>query len=409
MHIQIKRTLPQLTYKHFRLLLYVLLVFQASFMSISYTADFASETDSNLSKSKKILLLRKKIKVLENKLGEIYQRQGFERKALREVDRIVAGIDHRLRKKKLLLEKLDHKLLQLQTRKLGLSDQIKKNQQAVAAQIRQDFAMLNQNKLRVVMSVKELPKLKRGLVYQKYVNLIRRKKLKQIQARLVKINQLNRTIAIRQAAIDQGRRQQSEMKLHFQRESNRRTGILAKLDKSEKKYRVKVKRLKQDEAELNNVYRFINTEVKTTSVVASPVILQFPQLKGKLLWPTSGSIVSSFGRGSAAGLMHKQGVLISTAGGQAVKTIANGRVVFADWLGSFGMIIIVDHGSSYLSLYGHNRSLHKKVGENVRLGEVIASAGSSGGVKRTALYFEIRKQGIPQNPSRWCKFWPQPH
>jgi septal ring factor EnvC (AmiA/AmiB activator) len=86
-----------------------------------------------------------------------------------------------------------------------------------------------------------------------------------------------------------------------------------------------------------------------------------------------------------------------------VKAVSHGRVAFSDWLRGLGNLIIIDHGNSYLSLYGHNESLFKSAGEWVESGEIIGSIGSSGGQKKAGLYFEIRKKGKPQNPTRWCK------
>ncbi|MHB1099617.1 MAG: murein hydrolase activator EnvC family protein, partial [Burkholderiales bacterium] len=89
------------------------------------------------------------------------------------------------------------------------------------------------------------------------------------------------------------------------------------------------------------------------------------------------------------------------ATGQDVKVIAAGRVVFADWLRGFGNIIIVDHGDGYMSLYGDNETLLKKVGENVHGGDVIAEVGNSGGNAESGLYFELRNQGVPLDPMKW--------
>jgi septal ring factor EnvC (AmiA/AmiB activator) len=98
-----------------------------------------------------------------------------------------------------------------------------------------------------------------------------------------------------------------------------------------------------------------------------------------------------------------QGVTIEARSGSQVMAVSHGRIAFADWLRGLGNLIIIDHGNSYLSLYGHNESLFKGAGEWVEAGEIISSIGSSGGQKTPGLYFEIRKKGKPQNPTGWCK------
>ena len=101
--------------------------------------------------------------------------------------------------------------------------------------------------------------------------------------------------------------------------------------------------------------------------------------------------------------MQWNGVLIGAAEGNDVRAIYHGRVVFADWLRGFGLMTIVDHGDGYMSLYGHNQSLSKQVGDWVEAGEVIASAGSTGGQSEAGLYFEIRINGQAVDPRGWCR------
>ena len=104
--------------------------------------------------------------------------------------------------------------------------------------------------------------------------------------------------------------------------------------------------------------------------------------------------------------MKWKGVVIDTEPGNTIKAVAYGRVVFADWLRGFGMLIIIDHGDGYMSLYGHNEQLHKKLGDWVQANEIIAASGNSGGQLTTSLYFEIRYRGKPQDPVKWCKSLP---
>ena len=95
--------------------------------------------------------------------------------------------------------------------------------------------------------------------------------------------------------------------------------------------------------------------------------------------------------------------MIGAGEGDEVKAISHGRVAFADWLRGYGMVIILDHGDGYMSLYGHNQSLYKETGDWVEVGETVATVGDSGGAERSGLYFEIRRNGKPTDPVRWCR------
>ena len=126
----------------------------------------------------------------------------------------------------------------------------------------------------------------------------------------------------------------------------------------------------------------------------------FAQLKGSLRLPVRGTVTNRFGAARQEGSNWK-GLFIRAGTGSEIKAIAAGRVVFADWMRGFGNLMIVDHGSSYLSIYGNNDALLKQVGDSLRGGEVIASAGNSGGNPESGLYFELRHQGQPIDPLKW--------
>ncbi|WEF32363.1 peptidoglycan DD-metalloendopeptidase family protein [Pseudoduganella chitinolytica] len=129
----------------------------------------------------------------------------------------------------------------------------------------------------------------------------------------------------------------------------------------------------------------------------------FASLKGQMRAPLSGRIAAKFGSKRGDGPSWK-GVFILAGEGTEVRAVAGGRVVFADWLRGFGNLIIVDHGSQYMSIYGNNQSLLRRAGDVVKAGDVIAAAGNSGGNEESGLYFELRHQGRAFDPAGWVKF-----
>lgn len=129
---------------------------------------------------------------------------------------------------------------------------------------------------------------------------------------------------------------------------------------------------------------------------------RFAELKGQLRLPLRGEVVGKFGSARSEGAVWK-GVFIRSSGGQPVKAVASGRVVFADWLRGFGNMLIVDHGGGYMSLYSAAESLVKQVGDTVKAGEDVATSGNSGGNEQTGIYFELRHLGKPVDPLAWAK------
>ncbi|MEE9342890.1 MAG: peptidoglycan DD-metalloendopeptidase family protein, partial [Gammaproteobacteria bacterium] len=126
-------------------------------------------------------------------------------------------------------------------------------------------------------------------------------------------------------------------------------------------------------------------------------------MKGKLAWPATGRLVQLFGTKLKNSNQISRGVTIRAQEGGDVRVISHGRVAFADWLRGFGLLLIIDHGDGFMSLYGHNQSLYKEVGEWVDTGDVVSVLGSSGAQANSGLYFELRHEGSPVDPLKWCQ------
>lgn len=143
--------------------------------------------------------------------------------------------------------------------------------------------------------------------------------------------------------------------------------------------------------------------VNTETPVAFRSDRPFSRLKGSLRLPVAGELMNRFGAPREGGGLSWKGLFIRASQGAAVKAIAAGQVVFAEWLRGFGNLIIVDHGEGYMSLYSNNESLYKQVGDRVQPGDAIATVGNSGGQPDSGLYFEMRHQSRPVNPLQWVK------
>jgi septal ring factor EnvC (AmiA/AmiB activator) len=125
--------------------------------------------------------------------------------------------------------------------------------------------------------------------------------------------------------------------------------------------------------------------------------------RGRLKWPVVGKVNRLFGKPRQLASLTWNGVIIDSPEGRDVKAVSHGRVAYADWLRGYGMLIIVDHGDGFMTLYGHNQALYKETGDWVEEGEVISTVGQSGGESKSGLYFEVRVKGQPSNPVKWCR------
>ena len=129
----------------------------------------------------------------------------------------------------------------------------------------------------------------------------------------------------------------------------------------------------------------------------------FDKQQGRLQLPVAGKLQQEYGTKVPGSGLTSHGIFIDTANAAGVHAIFDGQVIFADWLRGFGLLVIVDHGDEFMSLYGHNKSLYKQLGDNVETGEVIAESGTTGGLSSPGVYFEIRQAGKPRNPMLWCR------
>ena len=246
-----------------------------------------------------------------------------------------------------------------------------------------------------------------------------------ITAELQEVDTLQREITQRTAALDEARRTQRTQLASLQDARRGRAALVDQLDRKYKDRATREKALGEDAKALQNLLAKLraaaakeaarkaaaaraaakanNTTADARTAPVRKPVPAGPALKvGGLGWPVSGNLVSGYG-GTLPDGRKSEGVLIAAAAGTTVKAVADGRVVFADWMNGYGLILIVDHGNGYMSLYAHNDALLRDAGDDVKRGDPVASVGNSGGQGRTALYFELRRNGQPVNPDTWLK------
>ena len=329
------------------------------------------------SKSKYI----KQLKSIESNIGKLSQK-------IRAIGKKISG-------KKAELESL-------RATRLKHQRQLSKENDYLAEQVYAAFTLGRQEKVKLLFSQQDPQTLQRNLVYYQYFSNARVDLINAVQTNINKI--LETEQLIQQARLDLEKNQQTlgKQKKQFNKDLAKRKTIIASLDKQLKKQGGNLSRLKGEATQLQNLIKSIE---KIFADAPESDISQkaFAQLKGKLAWPLKGKVRKLFGYTKPQSDLRWQGVKIEAASGSHVMAVSHGRVAFADWLRGLGNLIIIDHGNSYLSLYGHNESLFKTAGDWVEAGDVISSIGSSGGQQKPGLYFEIRKKGKPQNPTRWCK------
>jgi len=279
--------------------------------------------------------------------------------------------------------------------------------QILARDLQSAYTAGRQQQIKLLLNQQDPALVGRMMTYHGYFTRARATRLQELQATLARIDGIERALVEQQAEIQQLRLQQQEKSARLTAEQDNRRNILAQLQRDMKVKKTELSTLQQDELRLQALVQSLQQALRELSL-QSGHFTSLRQLKGKLRWPVAGRLTRRYGSKQSSGGMQSRGVLISSHAGTDVHAIAAGRIVFADWLRGFGLLLIIDHGHGYMSLYGQNRSLYKDVGAWVKRDEVVAAAGSSGGQDQDGLYLELRKDGRPFNPTAWFDGQPLP-
>ena len=361
-------------------------------------------------KGARLEALRRTIKELRTSLDRARGRQSELREQLRTSEVSIGSLTQSLQKLEKELRQKNAELRGLRDRRDQARDALAQQRQALAQQIVAGYAMGRQGQVKIILSQQEPSAVGRMLTYYDYFNRARAARIDEINQKLAEIDVLEGAIAQQTETLTQLRGDQAQQLDALRESRGARRQVLVKLDGEIRTKQQKLEALLQDErnlAELVIKLRRALAEVPPEAPAVPADGTPFGQLKGKLPWPARGKITTRYGTTREVGSLTWRGVVIGAEEGGDVKAIYRGRVAFADWLRGFGLLIIVDHGDGYMSLYGHNQSLAKGVGDWVERGEVIATVGNSGGQDASGLYFEIRHNGVPDNPLRWCRADPR--
>ncbi|HSH71630.1 MAG TPA: peptidoglycan DD-metalloendopeptidase family protein [Methylophilaceae bacterium] len=341
------------------------------------------------------------------------------------------------------------KLENLQEQKSGIETTLQEQKQLLGSQLYQQYLHGQQSYIQVVLQQQDPGAMARQLQYFSYVSKARARLIAAMQSNLGKIVRLNDETAQALKAITELKVAQEQERRELQSQKNERSKVLKKLASQINAQRGEIDKLKRDEKNLSQLVEKLvraaqqklaqqqaqqkqqskqnkanknnatSSEQNSTSnqtQSSQPLARNdtlptnafdggnFAALRGKLNLPVRGDITNRFGAAREDTGVSWKGLFIKSSEGSEVKSVASGRVVFADWMRGFGNLLIIDHGDGYMSLYGNNQALLRKVGDTVKGGDTVAAVGNSGGNEASGLYYELRKQSKPFDPMSWSVF-----
>ncbi len=310
-------------------------------------------------------------------------------------------------------------------------DEIAQQNKELAGQMKAAYAMGQKEKLKLLRNQQDPALSSRMLVYYDYLNKARLAKLAGISESIKHLDQLSKQQQQETELLEKDLEQRKAEQIAVNSVRKRRADLLAQLKSGFSSNEQQVIHLKESENKLKNLvsslqkstndFTFEAAQTKkqpmATEVSSEPgkdlpgsgddfskLQGDFSALKGQLPWPVKGRLTNKFGSARAESTESIwDGVLIDASEGTEIHAITSGKVAFSDWLRGYGLLVIIDHGKGYMTLYAFNQSLYRQVGDWVNVGEVIASVGQSGGRSRSGLYFGIRNNGKPVDPQEWCR------
>lgn len=381
---------------------------------------------------------RQDVAELKKLLEKLQQEKSGVQQQLKKTETEMGDLENQVKELQRELKGSEQEIQRLDQEKKKLQSARTEQQRLIAIQARAAYQSGRQEYVKLLLNQQNPEKFSRTLTYYDYLSQARLEQLAAFNETLRQLANVEQEINSHQAQLQAQKAGLDERHAQLAEARKERQQALAKLNRDFATRDQRLKARQQEQAELGRVLKTIEEtlarqareaeEARKRALAAQqaeqarpgsqqpsqpsgPLVTSgavyggpFASARGKLPWPVDGRLVARYGTPRGGDARTKwDGVLIGAPAGSQVRAVHGGRVVFADWLRGAGLLVILDHGNGYLSLYGHNQNLLKSAGDVVKAGDPIATVGSSGGQETSALYFAIRQNGRPSDPAQWCR------
>jgi len=349
--------------------------------------------------AQKLEAVRSEIRQLAEAQRTLEGERAEATRAIRDADRAVDAGARALRDLDAALAAQGEELAALEAKKAAAQARLGTQREALAALLRSAYALGRHEQLKLLLAQDRVDDLARVLAYHRYFQRDRVARIETLLGELRELAELARAVTAKRGELANTRAAQQDALAELDAQRDERRALLASLDAQFADAKARLAVLGRDERALVKLLeslRDVFADIPRELEGAQP----FAQRRGALAPPLGGKVLAGFGAKLPDGRVS-QGWLVAGRAGDSVKALAPGRVAFADWLKGYGLIVILDHGDGWMSLYAQNDSLLKEAGDWVGAGDAIAGVGSSGGQGEPALYLELRQNGKPVNPKGW--------
>lgn len=352
--------------------------------------------------------LQKEIAALQKELKSVQGARSGLQKDLEKSETQINDLEKKAENIKKELNQQNQELNNLKQERSQLEKQRTSQQEKISSQILAAYKLGQQSDVKLLLNQESPDKVSRLMSYHGYFVLAQQQKVETYRDTIARIDTITPDIEKKTLELASMQTQLDGQRNALSGAHKERQVALNKVNSQIKNKQQELEQLNEDRQKLQVLLSRVTRKIATSGAINSPDYVPLPKggekfsvRKGKLPWPTKGKMIHRFGSPRIAGQLNWNGAYITAASGNKVIAVHHGRVVFADYFGGHGLLVIVDHGEGFLSLYAHNQSLLKKAGDPVIAGESIAIIGNSGGQSNIGVYFEIRRDGKPIDPSAW--------
>lgn len=368
---------------------------------LTFFSQFVYADDDKQQYQNKLDSIRSNITEIENNLDKDKSKRGQLQRELKNLDKKIARLSKEINYTKFLIDKNKKSLKSLKKELKSLEKSLKSQKDSLGKQIKAAYIMGNHETAKLLLNQQNALEMGHAMIYYQYLNKTRSHQILEYNLLVQEKTKLKDEISEKTKGLSELKKNQYRQKNRFSASRTKRNQLIAQLNNRIVSSEDTLSSLQSHRKKIENLLISLGevlADIPTKAADDNP----FPSMKGRLPWPVSGKIRNKYGSKKANSDLKWNGVVLGIEYGTPVHAVNRGRVIFSDWLQGYGFIIILDHGSGFMSLYGYNQNLLKDTGDWVNSGEVIATVGDSGGQPTSGLYFEIRRQGKPVNPKKWC-------
>lgn len=368
----------------------------ASLLALGCTATWGEQLQE---RSKELDQVREQIEAVEaDQQQNRQQRELLETRLLhleKRINQLGADMAELLRQHHSQQQKIGHLSAELEQQQKELGG----HRQLLFQLARRAYLNGQNEQLKLLLNQQDPARLQRMLTYYRHVQQANAREIDQLQQLISAMVDTQRSLEKAQTLSGQQLVAIEQSRDRLQQQRVTQSELMGQLAARYQGNETRLRKLRADESRLSELLRQLQSRLDDIPEFESH---SFASRKGRLPWPVEGQIAHRFGHARGDTGLRWNGVLLSAASGSDVHAVHGGRVAYADWLRGFGLLIILDHGDDYMTVYGHNQMLLAEVGDWVGAGEVIAQSGDGGAGGETGLYFEVRRGGTPSNPAKWC-------